>query len=191
MTLHLPDSDAASQLIRDAKNGDPAAFGQLALVCDQWLLFIANRFPASHKQPDGPSGCVQETYARALKNLHQFRGETLGQLKAWLRAILKNVIREKMRRPMGAEGPLAELFDDRPTPEDDAAWREWQAACDDALAALPEQLANVVRLRMKGWTLHEIGEHERCSHMTAQRRYKDAIKRLDQQLDSHRELCVD
>ena len=41
---------------------------------------------------------VQETFNRALQSLDQFRGENSGELAVWLRTILTNIIRDKLRR---------------------------------------------------------------------------------------------
>jgi RNA polymerase sigma-70 factor, ECF subfamily len=41
---------------------------------------------------------VQETFNRALQSLDQFRGENSRELAVWLRTIMTNILRDKLRR---------------------------------------------------------------------------------------------
>jgi RNA polymerase sigma-70 factor (ECF subfamily) len=63
------------------------------------------------------SDIVQETFAKALRGLDGFRGETEAQLVAWLRRILRNVLTDFVR---ASPGPVREVSiheaDDGETP---------------------------------------------------------------------------
>ena len=95
---------------------------------------------------------VQDTLIRAYKAIDRFDGR---YPRAWLLTILRNthINRNRRRRPELLRDPDTQMERIAQTPEDDAASRpdrfidlEFDAALDDALAALSDQFAQVVEL---------------------------------------------
>jgi RNA polymerase sigma-70 factor (ECF subfamily) len=67
-------------------------------LCRRYLLQIATSELASHLQPKvAASDVVQETFLEAQRIFARFQGESPGELRAWLRAILLNKIADGER----------------------------------------------------------------------------------------------
>lgn len=66
---------------------------------------------------------AQETFVRAYRNRHTFRGQ--GSLRAWLMRIAANVCRDELRRlsRRGNEEPVSDLAEAYPAPQVDPADR--------------------------------------------------------------------
>ena len=66
------------------------AFDDVLESCRRFLLAVANaELPADLRAKGGASDLVQQTLAAAIRSEHQFRGQSVRELRAWLRAILK------------------------------------------------------------------------------------------------------
>lgn len=64
-----------------------------------YLTLLARQQLRSLKLPSADvDDLVQETFKRALQSLEQFRGENSREMATWLRTILTNILRDKMRR---------------------------------------------------------------------------------------------
>jgi RNA polymerase sigma-70 factor (ECF subfamily) len=77
--------------LRLAQSGSPEAMGQALESCRAYLLLVANRELDSGLQAKGgPSDLVQETFLDAQRDFAGFKGQTVEELRAWLRQILLN-----------------------------------------------------------------------------------------------------
>jgi RNA polymerase sigma-70 factor (ECF subfamily) len=113
-----------------------------------------------------PSDLVQETMLKAHTNFAQFRGQTEGELAAWLRRILINTLNDLVRsyqmtdaRQAGRERSLDDLFGDSsnalvgmlvgggPTPSESAERCEMTLELAQALDELNEDFREVLVLR--------------------------------------------
>ena len=120
---------------------------------------------------------AQETFLRAYRALHQFRGEA--QFYTWLYRIAVNTAKKALmdlkRDPLVYEGALRPEGEDdetsRPvqeptsdeTPETVLAAREIAAAVNAAMEALPEDLRQAVTLReIEGLSYEEIATAMAC-----------------------------
>jgi RNA polymerase sigma-70 factor (ECF subfamily) len=119
-----------------------------------------------------PSDLVQETFCKAHKNRHQFRG---GPLQAYLRKILANTIVDKLRDQHNLvvevlEADLAQssmylgklLADEQTSPSEQLVREESLLRMADALAKLPDAQRTAVELRylhVPPYTLAEIAAH--------------------------------
>ena len=66
-------------------------FAEVLGTCRRFLLTIAHaELPGCLRAKGGASDIVQEALASAHRARDQFRGETVAELRAWLRAILLN-----------------------------------------------------------------------------------------------------
>ncbi len=107
------------------------------------------------------SDLVQETFLDAQRCLQDFRGNTQGELHAWLKAILANNIRDVWRqyavsqkRQVSLEMPFASAVQiaiknriESESPSAQFQKNEKIAAVQRVLNELPEHYATVIRLR--------------------------------------------
>jgi RNA polymerase sigma-70 factor (ECF subfamily) len=108
-----------------------------------------------------PSDAVHETLLRAHQHRDQFRGQTDGELAAWLRRILANVLVDKAREfgpEVDREHSLAALekssvrlekwlADKASSPSERAMRHELLLKMADALAALPADERTALEMR--------------------------------------------
>ena len=127
-----------------------------------YLLAIANDAvdPAIQNKV-GASDVVQESMLTAHRLFDQFNGKSEGELKAWLKQILKNDVFEARRafrakkRMVDRERPLTlkssldlGIADDANlTPKSDAMAREEAELLRNAMSQLSEEYQQVLRLR--------------------------------------------
>jgi RNA polymerase sigma-70 factor (ECF subfamily) len=108
-----------------------------------------------------PSDVVQQTLVKAQQGLGQLRGQSEGELLAWLRRILANTIVDAVRKHGGEvvrqrslEESLAAssarleawLAADQPSPSEQAERQEQLVALAEALAELPEDQRTAVEM---------------------------------------------
>jgi RNA polymerase sigma-70 factor (ECF subfamily) len=151
-----PDSDLP--LVERARAGDQHAF---ALLVHKYQRRIERLIARMVRDPDLVQDIAQETFLRAYRALHQFRGDA--QFYTWLYRIAVNTAKKALlelkRDPLIYESATAPASEDeetfRPqqeptsteTPEAELAAREVAAAVQAAVAALPEDLREALLLR--------------------------------------------
>lgn len=81
------------QLIREVRNGDPAAERKLYDTHVDWVYRLSYRMVGDD---DLAQDCTQETFIRAFDRLEQFRGEAA--FGTWLRTIAATVAMNRMRK---------------------------------------------------------------------------------------------
>jgi len=135
--------------------GDVGAVGREALAYADTLHNLAHYLAGN--EPDAQD-LVQETYARALRSLHQFTPGT--NLKAWLCRILRNTFVSEYRRRRGS--PVVGGLD-TVDPVPDVADREIDALrkvmadeIEAALMRLGEDARTVILLDLEGLTEVEV-----------------------------------
>ena len=152
-----PDSDLP--LVERARAGDQHAF---ALLVHKYQRRIERLITRMVRDTDLVQDIAQETFLRAYRALHQFRGDA--QFYTWLYRIAVNKIGrasyETAAAPASAD---EETFRPEPeptsaeTPEAELAAREVAAAVQAAVAALPEDLREALLLReIEGLSYEEI-----------------------------------
>jgi RNA polymerase sigma-70 factor (ECF subfamily) len=152
------------------------------------LLALARRLlPADLRAKASASDLVQETCLLAHRSLHQFRGATAAEFRAWLTEILRRVARDHRRRT-SAEVPLDAGSHDRlvealaaagPTPASEAGRRELLDAIRRELAALPDDERQAFLWRVEEQLSYaEIGRRLGCSENTAARTFGRAVLTL-------------
>lgn len=188
-------SSRFADLMAAARSGDGAALAALVGECRDYLLLIANQGLDQGLQAKlGASDHVQETLLAAHQNLGQFRGQTPEEFRGWLRQILINDMHQARRRFFGTgqrdvqreqsiddsaarPGPLV---DAQLTPGSDAVAREEARLLDEALARLPENYREVIRLRdWEELTFPEVGARMGISEEAARKLWRRAILKLE------------
>lgn len=167
-------SDSDARLVERAAAGDHRAYELLVIKYQRRIERLIGRMV---RDVDIIQDIAQETFIRAWRALHQFRGDA--QFYTWLYRIAVNTAKktllEMKRDPIITETALASADSDdetsRPqneltaeaTPESELAAREIAAAVNAAMEALPEDLRQAVTLReIEGLSYEEIAEAMNC-----------------------------
>lgn len=168
-----PDVDAA--LVERVQRGDQRAFEMLVVKYQRRIERLIGRMV---RDVDLVEDIAQETFIRAYRALHQFRGEA--QFYTWLYRIAVNTakkalvdmkrdptISESALRPSSSDDdetyqPRNEPISDE-TPETVLAANEIAAVVEAAMEALPAELRQAVTLReIEGLSYEEIAEVMDC-----------------------------
>lgn len=168
----LRPADPLTAWIESARAGCDDSFNQLFAACRPYLLLIANQELVPELQAKiGGSDIVQETLAHARQKFGQFRGSTQAELKAWIRDVLIKNMHDAKRRYLWTEMRQAsrevsldrdllnaqQLIDsDAASPGDRVAKEEEAQKLAAALAQLPDDYREVIRLRH--WEEKPFGE---------------------------------
>ncbi len=162
-----PAEDSDLLLVERANAGDKRAFGLLVLKYQRRVQRLIGRMV---RDVDLVDDIAQETFIRAYRALHQFRGDA--QFYTWLYRIAVNTAKRTLlglkRDPTVSESFLArdeedetswqknELTTDE-TPETVFAAKEIAAVVNAAMDALPEDLKQAITLReIEGLSYDEI-----------------------------------
>lgn len=192
-------------LLPAARQGNSDARNDLFLQLQQYLRWVAHRqFDNRLQNKLGESDVVQQSYLRAVERFDDFRGDNQQQLKAWLREILTNEVRQVRRslraekrdwqreRPVNghndASGSTNGLIDQLPTPGTQALAKEQSAAVHAALERLSDDHRAVIELR--NWQklpFGEIAEQMGRTENAVTKLWFRALVRLQEELESHHE----
>ena len=179
------------QVIRQAKQGDPAAFAQLIESHQERLYRFLLR---TTNQTELVEDAVQDAFIRVLKNIDRF--DERYRFSTWLFTIARRLLLNSLqkKRPLNAgdwldaaSSSVMELSDETT----DASDREFAAEIlDGAMETLtPHQREIVILYHHKGKTVHQVAEHLGMpegtikSHLhRARRRMRDWMSSSDSML---------
>ena len=193
-------SDSDALLVERAAAGDHRAYELLVIKYQRRIERLIGRMV---RDVDLVPDIAQETFIRAWRALHQFRGDA--QFYTWLYRIAVNTAKKSLmelqRNPVVTETALHSADDDdetsrreneltsESTPESELAAREIAAAVNAAMEALPEDLRTAVTLReIEGLSYEEIAEAMNCPIGTVRSRIfraREAISARVKPLLSH------
>jgi RNA polymerase sigma-70 factor, ECF subfamily len=168
-----PSQDADALLVERANAGDKKAFGLLVLKYQRRIQRLIGRMV---RDVDLVEDIAQETFIRAYRALHLFRGDA--QFYTWLYRIAVNTAKKSLldlkRNPTVSESFFAtddedetswkknELTTDE-TPESAFAAKEIAAVVNEAVDALPDDLKQAITLReIEGLSYDEIAVAMDC-----------------------------
>ena len=169
-----PSADSDLALVERANAGDTRAFELLVIKYQRRIERLVGRMV---RDVDIVQDITQETFIRAYKALHQFRGDA--QFYTWLYRIAvntaKKTLMEMRRSPVITESALHTGDDEdetsslgrelttQETPETVLAAQEIAQAVNAAMEALPEDLRQAVTLReIEGLSYEEISQAMDC-----------------------------
>jgi RNA polymerase sigma-70 factor (ECF subfamily) len=167
-----PDSDL--MLVERTVAGDQRAFELLVIKYERRIQRLIRRMV---RDVDLVEDIAQETFIRAYRALHQFRGDA--QFYTWLYRIAVNTAKKTLmdlkRDPTVSESAFKSVEDDDETswhgnepttdetPESVYAAKEIAAAVNAAMEALPDDLRQALTLReIEGLSYEEISEVMSC-----------------------------
>ena len=182
-------NDADLMLIERTLAGDQRAYGLLVLKYQRRIQRLVGRMV---RDTDLVEDIAQETFIRAYRALHQFRGEA--QFYTWLYRIAVNTAKKLLldlkRNPTLSESFLSSAEEDETstrkfepsteeTPESELAAKEVAGVVNAAMDALPEELRQAITLReIEGLSYEEIASVMDCPIGTVRSRIfraRDAI----------------
>ncbi len=188
---------AIEQQIAAARQGSAPALGELLDAFRNYLLLIANaELDGELRKKFGASDLVQETCVHAQKGFAGFQGTTEAELCAWLRQILINrcrnlrlAYRQTDKRDIARElpltgtssivGPIDELATGDASPSRQAMAEEEALLVARAMASLPKDYQEVIRLRhWEDLSFDEIGARMGRSSEAVRKLWSRAIASL-------------
>ena len=193
------DSDA--MLVQQAVAGEQHAYELLVIKYQRRIQRLIGRMV---RDTDLVEDIAQETFIRAYRALHQFRGES--QFYTWLYRIAVNTAKKfllELRRDPTMSENIGKSDDDGDetswagsepttdeTPESILAAKEVALAVNAALQALPEDLRQALTLReIEGLSYEDISEAMNCPIGTVRSRIfraREAISgKVRPMLDKH------
>jgi len=193
-------NDSDRLLVERAVAGDQRAFELLVIKYQRRIERLIGRMV---RDVDLVPDIAQETFVRAWRALHQFRGDA--QFYTWLYRIAVNTAKKalmELKRDILVTETALHSTDDgdetsrhenelisESTPETELAAREIADAVNAAVAALPEDLRQAVTLReIEGLSYEEIAQIMNCPIGTVRSRIfraRDAISAKVKPLLSH------
>jgi RNA polymerase sigma-70 factor (ECF subfamily) len=197
-------TERSRKLLAAAEAGDAEAIGQLLELFRTYLTVIAGQEIPPQLQPKvNPSDVVQDTFLEATRVFSRFKGTEQQELRAWLRGILLNKLRdlhkhyfEGRNREVEREQSLDDstaghalrraLAGSDPTPSGQAVRNEQMQELREALLRLPEEYRFVLTARnWEGLSFAEIGRRLQRSEDAARMLHLRALARLVQELRPH------
>jgi RNA polymerase sigma-70 factor (ECF subfamily) len=194
-----------TELLAQAKAGDPAALGRLLEGYRNYLALLARAQIGRRLQGKVDAGdLLQETFLHAFREFGQFRGESERELLNWLRRILGGVAANQVRRyfrtkrrDVRLERELIEDLDrssrvlDRElvapqsSPSQRAANRELSVLLADALSRLSEDYREVIVLRhLEGLSFPEAAARMGRTEDSVKNMWARALAKLRRLLDN-------
>ncbi len=164
----------------------------------EYLCLLARaHLPPRHPSRIEASDIVQETLLEACKQRGQFRGQSDGELAAWLKQMLIHNLadalrgRERAKRDVRREQSIEAAIEDSfcrtdgwlaahdPSPSEQAIRIEQLLQLAEALARLPEEQRDAVVLHhLQGWPLAQIAAHLARSEASIAGLLRRGLKKL-------------
>lgn len=158
------DLDTVSLLVPKAKEGSDQARAELLEYVQDYVLLMARKNTSRGMQGKfGASDVVQQSLAQVIQGFDNFRGNSASEFYGWLGRIVENEVKQlhrdlrREKRDIARERPLAVdpsgsgagfvPADQQPTPKSRALAAEEIALFQEALDRLPDDYAEVIRLR--------------------------------------------
>jgi RNA polymerase sigma-70 factor (ECF subfamily) len=191
-----PGGDVA-QWLAAARAGSREALGRVLETFRGYLLLVADReMDPELRAKGGGSDLVQETFLEAQRDLAGFHGNSVQELRAWLRRVLLNNLanftrqfRARGKRDVRREASLeaggsshergAGLAADISSPSGQAVAQEQAEALAKALECLPPDYRRVLDLRHnEQLSFEEIGRQMQRTANAARMLWLRAVERL-------------
>ncbi|HSG13617.1 MAG TPA: sigma-70 family RNA polymerase sigma factor [Gaiellaceae bacterium] len=168
------------QLIVRTAGGDRSAFEELHARYRRAVLGLALRRIADRGRAED---ATQDAFVAVWRSARTY-DPTRGSGTAWLYAVARNAITDRLRRTPepAAEATEEPSFEDGPEDEAEAAWTAWRV--HRALEVLPEHERPVIELAYWGdLSQSEIAERLEIPLGTVKTRTRSALSRLADELE--------
>lgn len=192
--------------LAEARAGEANALGEALEACRAYLLHVAeHELDAGLRAKGGASDLVQQTFMEAQQDFSRFSGNSETELLAWLRRMLLNNIAnfrrdwmQTAKRSTKREVPIhpadsnvqerSWLADGMSTPSKQMIAGEQEEALYSALERLPDDYAQVLRLRyIEGLPFEAVGERMNRSANAVRKLWARAVEKLQEELEAPHE----
>jgi RNA polymerase sigma-70 factor (ECF subfamily) len=163
------------------------------------MLVAGRELGRDLRAKEGVSDLVQRTFLEAHRDFERFQGRTEGELRAWLRGILRNDLghvvdryRGTGKREIGREvriddtanlGVKESMAEETVSVSAQVIRREQEEAVRRALTRLPEHQSRIFHWRYRdGASFEQIGRRLGCSADGARKAWGRVIGRLQREL---------
>ena len=200
MSLHPEDFGGC---LSAARHGSREALGRTLESCRRYLLSVArDELNPDLQAKGGASDLVQDTFLDAQTSFGRFRGNSEGELRAWLRRLLSHRAakfgrryRATQKRRVDREGTAVTPIERAgagpgpvPTPSMAVIADEQAQRLRQVLERLPDDYRRVVTLRyVEQFSFEEIGRRMDRTPNAARLLWLRAIERVRQELGSRDE----
>ncbi|HTU20805.1 MAG TPA: sigma-70 family RNA polymerase sigma factor [Gemmataceae bacterium] len=182
------DDEELARLLTEARKENKTALGTLLAQLRPWVRWQAEGLLGQRLRAriDG-SDIAHDVHIRAFERFDQFRGESVPELRAWIKTILRRMLADRNRDPkaLGEEGDnrLPDVPATGTTPSQGAMRIENQARLIEALQWLPEKYRLVLQLRFfDGLPFEDVAQRIGVTVGNARVLMVRAIKRLRNEL---------
>ena len=198
-----------TQLIRQARDGDPQSRDELFGLCRDYLHFIARAEVESWLRVKvDASDVVQQTMLEAHRDFERFDGDSEREWLGWLRRILSNNVADFVRHYRGTakrqqrrEVPIRRAGSEiigqdgvleppgrEETPSRQLARLDDELCVAAAIAQMPKDYQEVIMLRnFQRLPFSEVAEQMDRSRPAVQMLWMRAIKRMQEAIDDPNE----
>jgi RNA polymerase sigma-70 factor (subfamily 1) len=190
-------------LIAEARAGSNAALGQLLQIYRPLLLDLARAaIPTDLAGKASPSDIFQNTCLDAVQSIYQLRGQSEGELRAWLCALLARNIDDTARRfrskkrevrrerPLDGRDSKAQqlrIASQIVSPEEDATSREEIEHVQQAIARLKPKHRQLIEMRSHArLSFVQMAEQLGTTADAIRMRWNRSIKHLAKELGKDR-----
>jgi RNA polymerase sigma-70 factor (ECF subfamily) len=187
------DNEELARLLTEARKDNKSALGALLYQMRPWIRWQAEgRLGQRLRSRVDGSDIVQDVHVRAFERFDQFRGDSVPQLRAWIKMILRNIVADHNRGRKDADKDGGDRLPDVPgdgtTPSQGAMRIEDQARLIEALQWLPEKYRLVLQLRFyQGLPFEEVAQKMGVTVGNARVLMVRAIKQLRNELGDENE----
>lgn len=153
------DTDDFDEVLAAFRDGI-ASFGQLLHRIRPYLLKVASDWvdPNDRRLLGGASNLVDDVIAKAFLQSATFRGDSQGELKSWLKTILRSTMQAELTKLHQAERVATELAERRralPTPSEEVSLRERTGSLE-VTTSRQEEIELAMFRALRGLPLDEI-----------------------------------
>lgn len=181
--------DSTAKILIRVQNGDKAACDELVRrFLPRLRGWARGQVPPRLRSVTGTDDLVQDTFMKALSRVSEFKPGHRGAFFAYLRRVLTNQIRDRLRqadRRIPTESILAEPQGGGMNQEDTVRYLELRRRYEAALEQLtPKQRAAIMLNRELGFTHQEVADTIECGSANAARMLvKRGLEKLTEVLD--------
>lgn len=194
--------DSICTLVGQMRNGCSDSREELMQQLRSYMrVFAASRMNNKFQSKFGESDVVQQSIAVAIEKFDDFRGESEGELFAWVAQILRNEMSMQQRALLSHKRDLFReqlietetgsgtfqigVVDNRYTPQTNAIRNEQVVALASAMAKLPDDYREVIQLRnQEQLSFAKIGERMNRSENAVTKLWYRALIHLKRELEA-------
>lgn len=177
-----------NDLIRRVLAGEQEAFSPLVKEHQRSIYYLIYRIV---QDEEAAKDLTQESFVKAYQSLKSFKMKS--SFSTWLYRIAvntaKNYLRERSRRPMGADNGEEELLaipDEKPGSLEDQIKREEWEKVQKAVASLPEKQRITLILKVyEEKSFEEVAQIMNSPVGTAKANYHHAMENLKKRMKHH------